>query len=83
MAAKNLSDVMTAYSEGNLDALIYSQEAVNEVLALIVQELFLIAQQRQELAPYVEQDKALSAKGQYLAHMKSALQSIQRTLRDV
>ena len=61
----------------------HDMETVNEGLAIIVGELCNVARQCSELAPYLEQYKALKTRAYYLAQMKSTLQSILRTLREV
>ena len=68
---------------GDLYDVAHDMETVNEALALIAAALNAVGAERAALAEYVERDKTLTARGHYLADMKSALQSIQRTLREV
>ena len=83
MSKASLSEFMQAYAEGDLDSLVHDQETVNEGLAQIARELFVIGQDLETLLPAVERANALRAKARLYADMKSALQSIQRTLREV
>jgi hypothetical protein len=61
----------------------HDMETVNEGLAVIVGEYCNIAQECSELAAHLERFKALKTRAYYLAQMKSTLQSILRTLREV
>ena len=78
--ANTLADFMAAYDH---EEIAHNMELVNEGLAIIVSELFSVGQERQVISGHVERDRVLAAKGRYLSDMKSALQSIQRTLRAV
>ena len=77
---KALDEFMAAWDS---DAIAHDMETVNEGLSLLVQGIYQVAMERQELSQYVERDNMLRAKANYYADMKSALQSIQRTLREV